>query len=93
MRARLALIGVAALAAGVWLFRDRIPGLGGREPEVVAVSPEAADQAERKLERLPQWALNDPPPSPPSGDEDDGMTGREGEPGTGREFGQPSPLR
>ena len=52
MRALLALIGVAALAAGVWLFRDRIPGLGGREPEVVAVSPEAADQAERKLERL-----------------------------------------
>ena len=52
-----------------------------------------AEKAKRKLERLPQWALNDPPPSPPSGDEDDVMTGREGEPGTGREFGQPSPLR
>lgn len=52
MRALLALIVVAALLGGAWMFRDRIPGLGGREPEVVEVSPAAADQAEEKLERL-----------------------------------------
>lgn len=52
MRILLALIVVAALLGGAWMFRDRIPGLGGGEPEVVAVSPEAADQAEEKLERL-----------------------------------------
>jgi hypothetical protein len=52
MRILLVLIAVAALAAGAWLFRDLIPGLGRSEPEVTAVSPEAAEQAEKKLERL-----------------------------------------
>jgi hypothetical protein len=52
MRILLVLIAVAALAAGAWLFRDLIPGLGKSEPEVTAVSPEAAEQAEKKLERL-----------------------------------------
>jgi hypothetical protein len=51
MRILLALIGLAALLGGAWYFRDRIPGLA-KEPEVVAVSPAAADQAEEKLERL-----------------------------------------
>lgn len=51
MRILLVLIGLAALLGGAWYFRDRIPGLA-KEPEVVAVSPAAADQAEEKLERL-----------------------------------------
>jgi len=52
MRILLALILVAGLAAGVWLFRDLIPGLGGTERVATAVSPEAAEQAEQKLERM-----------------------------------------
>jgi hypothetical protein len=51
MRTLLVLIAVAALAAGAWLFRDMIPGLA-REREAVVVSPEAAEQAEKKLERM-----------------------------------------
>lgn len=51
MRTLLVLIAVAVLAAGAWLFRDMIPGLAP-EREVVAVSPEAAEQAEKKLERM-----------------------------------------
>jgi hypothetical protein len=51
MRILLVLIAVAVLAAGAWLFRDMIPGLA-REREVVTVSPEAAEQAEKKLERM-----------------------------------------
>jgi TolA-binding protein len=41
-----------------------------------------ASKAQRALERLPQWALNDPVPSPARGAEDVPLTGKEGEPGT-----------
>lgn len=47
------LVVVLALAVGGWWFRDRIPGLGGREPEpLTEVSPATADQAEAKLAQL-----------------------------------------
>ncbi|HEX8692170.1 MAG TPA: hypothetical protein VF746_07115 [Longimicrobium sp.] len=51
MRFLLALIGLAALLAGGWYFREHIPG-PWRKKEPVAVSPEAARSAEEKLERL-----------------------------------------
>ncbi|HEX2188568.1 MAG TPA: hypothetical protein VHG51_06690 [Longimicrobiaceae bacterium] len=41
------------LAGGAWLFRDQVARLLGREePVATLVSPEAAAQAEAKLERL-----------------------------------------
>jgi hypothetical protein len=43
---------LALLALGVWLLRDRIPGLGGRDPVAEQVSPEAAKQAQEKLARM-----------------------------------------
>ena len=56
MRALVALIAVVALAAGAWTLRDRIPGPWSRasaqEDFATEVSPEAAAQAEAKLERL-----------------------------------------
>jgi outer membrane protein assembly factor BamD len=60
----------------------------GRYPE----SRDAA-KAQRKLERLPQWALNDPAPSPARDAEDVPLTGTEGEPGSGKDTGRPSLLR
>jgi len=57
-----------------------------------------ADMAQRRLERLPQWALNDPPPSPPATGEDVPLTGSEGEPtptppGAVKDLGRPSLVR
>ena len=47
-----ALLAMVALAAlGVWYFRDRIPGLGGK-PVATEVSREAAAQAQEKLARM-----------------------------------------
>ncbi|HEX2202032.1 MAG TPA: hypothetical protein VHG91_01985 [Longimicrobium sp.] len=50
----IALIVVAGLLAAGWFFRDLIPGpwQKERETEFLAVSPEAAQSAEDKLERL-----------------------------------------
>jgi hypothetical protein len=47
-----ALLVVVLLGVLVWMFRDSIPGLGGRGVEYTEVSPEAAASAEEKLERL-----------------------------------------
>jgi outer membrane protein assembly factor BamD len=57
--------------------------------------PESRDaaKAQRQLQRLPQWALNDPPPSPPRSGEDVPLSGTEGEPGSERDSGRPSLLR
>jgi hypothetical protein len=44
---------VVLLGLGVWLFRDRIPGLGrGGSVAATKVSPEAAAQAQEKLARM-----------------------------------------
>ena len=40
-----------------------------------------AQQARGQLEKLPQWALNDPAPSPEAGEEDVPLTGSDAEPG------------
>jgi hypothetical protein len=46
------LVVVVVLGALAWMFRDRIPGFGGRSVEYTEVSPEAAASAEAKIERL-----------------------------------------
>lgn len=44
---------VLLLAVGAWVFRDHIPGLGRPGSDVATkISPEAAEQAQAKLERL-----------------------------------------
>ena len=50
----LGVIGIlAVLALAVWVFRDRIPGLGRQQSEAAKhVSPEAAKQAQEKLVRM-----------------------------------------
>lgn len=48
------LVLLALLAGGLWFFRGLIPGPWQRQPVMTEVSPEAADAAERKLERLRQ---------------------------------------
>lgn len=51
MRAVFVVVLLAAIAAGAWLLRDRIPGFGD-PPEITEVSPAAAEQAEAKLRAL-----------------------------------------
>lgn len=46
------LVAVLVLATTGWWLRDHLGALLGGEPEPVAVSPEAAEQAEGKLQRL-----------------------------------------
>jgi hypothetical protein len=49
----LGVVGVlAVLALAVWVFRDRIPGLGRPSAVATQVSPEAAKQAQEKLARM-----------------------------------------
>jgi len=57
--------------------------------------PESRDaaKAQRQLDRLPQWALSDPPPSPARGSEDVPLTGTEGQPGSEKDTGRPSLFR
>jgi outer membrane assembly lipoprotein YfiO len=57
--------------------------------------PESRDaaKAQRQLERLPQWALSDPLPSPARGSEDVPLTGTEGQPGSEKDTGRPSLFR
>jgi outer membrane assembly lipoprotein YfiO len=57
--------------------------------------PESRDaaRAQRQLERLPQWALSDPLPSPARGSEDVPLTGAEGQPGSEKDTGRPSLFR
>jgi hypothetical protein len=53
IRNLLALIGLIALLAVGWKFRDRIPGTPWhREPETTEVSEAAAQSAEKKLEEM-----------------------------------------
>lgn len=55
-RRLVALVLVGAIAAGVFLYRERLitawHDLRGTEPQVAVASPELADQAERKLNEL-----------------------------------------
>ena len=51
MRFLLGLIGLVALAAGAWYFRDQIPGPWQKDAPV-EVSPAAAAAAEEKLDQL-----------------------------------------
>ena len=53
----------------------------------------ACQEPERQLERLPQWALSDPLPSPARGSEDVPLTGTEGQPGSEKDTGRPSLVR
>ena len=53
LRNLLALIGVAAIGAGVWMYRDKIPWAWKKnDAAATEVSPAAAESAERKLERM-----------------------------------------
>ena len=53
LRNLLALIGVVAIGAGIWMYRDKIPWAWKKQDAAVTVvSPEAAESAERKLERM-----------------------------------------
>jgi hypothetical protein len=54
IRNLLALIGLIAILAVGWKFRDRIPGPWHREPEITNVSQAAAESAEKKLDRMRQ---------------------------------------
>lgn len=53
LRNLLALIGLGALAFGVWTYRDKIPWRWNRNAAAsTEISPAAAESAEKKLERM-----------------------------------------